>query len=82
DGSDYEFEWPVETKLLDFLLSKGLDAPFSCRQGACSACACILDAGEVSMENNEILDDNDLAEGYRLACQSHPATEHVKIRYS
>jgi 3-ketosteroid 9alpha-monooxygenase subunit B len=82
DGADYEFEWPVETKLLDFLLSKGLDAPFSCRQGACSACACILDEGEVAMEVNEILDDTDLAEGYRLACQSRPVTDKVKIRYS
>ncbi|MDT4936690.1 MAG: 3-ketosteroid 9alpha-monooxygenase subunit [Pseudonocardiales bacterium] len=82
DGTDYTFDWPVETKLLDFLLSEGLDAPFSCRQGACSACACILDTGEVSMEVNEILDANDLAEGYRLACQSHPATDRVKIRYS
>jgi 3-ketosteroid 9alpha-monooxygenase subunit B len=82
DGTDYEFDWPVETKLLDFLLSKGLDAPFSCRQGACSACACILDEGEVEMETNEILDDSDLAEGYRLACQSRPVTERVKVRYS
>jgi 3-ketosteroid 9alpha-monooxygenase subunit B len=82
DDTDYTFDWPVETKLLDFLLGKGLDAPFSCRQGACSACACILDEGEVSMEINEILDDNDLAEGYRLACQSHPTTDKVKIRYS
>ena len=82
DGQDYAFDWPVQTKLLDFLLSKGLDAPFSCRQGACSACACIIDEGEVSMEINEILDDTDLSEGYRLACQSHPATDRVKIRYS
>ena len=82
DGTDYTFDWPVETKLLDFLQSKGLDAPFSCRQGACSACACILDEGEVAMETNEILDDNDLAEGYRLACQSRPTTDKVKVRYS
>lgn len=82
DGQDYAFDWPVQTKLLDFLLSKGLDAPFSCRQGACSACACIIDDGEVSMEINEILDDTDLSEGYRLACQSHPTTDRVKIRYS
>jgi 3-ketosteroid 9alpha-monooxygenase subunit B len=82
DGEDHTFDWPVETKLLDYLLSKGLDAPFSCRQGACSACACIIDEGEVEMETNEILDETDLAEGYRLACQSRPTTDKVKIRYS
>jgi 3-ketosteroid 9alpha-monooxygenase subunit B len=82
DGKDYTFAWPTETKLLDFLLAQGLDAPFSCRQGACSACACIIDEGEVSMEINEILDDTDLGEGYRLACQSRPASARVRIRYS
>jgi 3-ketosteroid 9alpha-monooxygenase subunit B len=82
DGVDYTFDWPADVKLLDYLKSQGLDAPFSCRQGACSACACILDEGELAMDVNEILDDNDLAEGYRLACQSHPATDYVKIRYS
>jgi 3-ketosteroid 9alpha-monooxygenase subunit B len=82
DGEDHEFEWPTQTKLLDFLLDRGLDAPFSCRQGACSACACILDEGEVKMLNNEILEQADLDEGYILACQSLPITDHVKIRYS
>jgi 3-ketosteroid 9alpha-monooxygenase subunit B len=82
DGADHVFEWPTQTKLLDFLLEQGLDAPFSCRQGACSACACILDEGEVKMLTNEILDQADLDEGYRLACQSLPITDRVTIRYS
>jgi 3-ketosteroid 9alpha-monooxygenase subunit B len=82
DGQTHQFEWPTQTKLLDFLLEKGLDAPFSCRQGACSACACILGEGEVKMLKNEILDQADLDEGYVLACQSLPITDSVKIRYS
>lgn len=82
DGQSHQFDWPTQTKLLDFLLEKGLDAPFSCRQGACSACACILNSGEVKMIKNEILDQADLDEGYVLACQSLPISESVSIRYS
>ena len=82
DGETHEYDWPRQTKLLDFLLAQGLKAPYSCRQGACSACACILDEGEVKMLTNEILEQEDLDEGYVLGCQSLPLTDVVKIRYS
>jgi 3-ketosteroid 9alpha-monooxygenase subunit B len=82
DGETHEFDWPRRTKLLDFLLERGLKAPYSCRQGLCSACACILDEGEVKMLTNEILEQEDLDEGYVLGCQSLPLTDTVKIRYS
>jgi 3-ketosteroid 9alpha-monooxygenase subunit B len=82
DGETHRLDWPTQTKLLDFLLEKGLDAPFSCRQGACSACACILNSGEVKMIKNEILDQSDLDEGYVLACQSLPISDAVSVRYS
>jgi len=82
DGETHTFEWPAQTKLLDFLLDRGLKAPFSCRQGACSACACIVSEGEVTMLHNEILEQDDLDEGFVLACQSLPVSDVVKIRYS
>ncbi|MFI6095881.1 2Fe-2S iron-sulfur cluster-binding protein [Lentzea sp. NPDC051213] len=82
DGEHHRFPWPARTRLLDLLLEKGLDAPFSCREGACSACACRLVEGEVKMLNNEVLDSEDIAEGIVLACQSVPVTDEVKITYS
>jgi 3-ketosteroid 9alpha-monooxygenase subunit B len=82
DGETHEFAWPRHKKLLDLLLEKGLKAPFSCRQGACSACACILADGEVKMLNNEILEQDDLDEGFVLACQSLPISDQVSVRYS
>ena len=72
-------DWPGDKKLLDFLLEKGLDAPYSCREGNCSACAIRLLEGEVTMLHNEVLEDEDLDEGIRLACQSLPVTDKVKI---
>ncbi|GAB3905201.1 ferredoxin--NADP reductase [Kibdelosporangium lantanae] len=33
DGQEHTFPWPRNKKLLDLLLEKGLDAPYSCREG-------------------------------------------------
>lgn len=81
DGEHHEFTWPPGTRLLDLLREKGLDAPFSCREGACSACACVLRKGNVTMLNNEILDQDDLDDGIILACQALPATAEISVTY-
>jgi len=81
DGERHTFRWPAGTLLLDLLRERGLDAPFSCREGACSACACRITSGEVKMRRNEVLDQTDLDEGYVLACQALPITESVSVSY-
>ncbi|TCO46743.1 ferredoxin--NADP reductase [Actinocrispum wychmicini] len=82
DGESHTFPWPRHKKLLDLLLEKGLAAPYSCREGACSACACRIERGEVKMLQNEILDQEDLDDGIVLACQSLPVTDTVRITYT
>jgi len=83
DGVDYEFDdWRPGTTLLEHLESKGIKAPYSCREGECSACAIRLLEGEVTMRANDILEDEDLADGIRLGCQSEPASEKVRVTYS
>ena len=54
DGETHTVSWPRNAKLLDVLLAKGLDAPFSCREGHCGACACTLRSGKVNMEVNDV----------------------------
>ncbi|GGZ15210.1 ferredoxin--NADP reductase [Streptomyces nitrosporeus] len=81
DGERHTVRWPRDTPLLDALLAAGLDAPYSCREGACSACACVLTEGEVVMERNEVLDAQDLADGLILACQARPAADRLKATY-
>ena len=83
DGEDYEFtDWRPGTTILEHLESKGVKAPYSCREGECSACALRLLEGEVTMRANDVLEDEDLADGIRLACQSEAASEKVKVSYS
>ncbi|MFG2876642.1 2Fe-2S iron-sulfur cluster-binding protein [Streptomyces sp. NPDC048337] len=82
DGERHTVPWPQGTPLLDALLAAGVAAPYSCREGACSACCCRVVAGEVTMARNEVLDREDLAEGYVLACQALPlGRDPVRITY-
>jgi len=81
DGAKYEFAWPRQQKLLDYLLEKGLDAPYSCREGVCSTCACRIVSGEATMLHNEILEPEDLDDGLVPACQAIPITDKVSVSY-
>ena len=81
DGATTLLPWPAGTRMLDVLIEAGLDAPYSCRQGICGACACQLTGGEVEMAHNEVLEPADLADGYILACQAVSLTPEVRITY-
>ena len=81
DGATTQLPWPAGARMLDVLIDAGLDAPYSCRQGICGACACQLTDGEVEMAHNEVLEEGDLADGYILACQALAVTPGVSITY-
>jgi 3-ketosteroid 9alpha-monooxygenase subunit B len=81
DGERHEVRWPRNAKLLDVLLDKGLDAPFSCREGHCGACAVLKKSGDVEMEVNDVLEQSDLDEGLILGCQAHPRSDSVEVTY-
>jgi len=83
DGETHSFDdWGGGSTMLEHLESKGVKAPYSCREGECSACAVRLLEGEVEMKFNDVLDDDDLADGIRLACQSTPTTDTVRATYN
>ncbi|CAD5106213.1 2Fe-2S iron-sulfur cluster-binding protein [Zestomonas carbonaria] len=64
---------PKET-LLQAALRQGIDFPHSCRVGGCATCKCRLVSGQVRelTETGYILSDEELDQGYILACQSMP----------
>ena len=83
DGVDYDFDdWAPGVTLLEHLEGKGIAAPFSCRLGECSACACRILEGEMKMLNNDVLEEEDIADGIRLACQSVAVSDTVRVSYS
>jgi 3-ketosteroid 9alpha-monooxygenase subunit B len=81
DGQTRRLHWPAGARMLDVLIDSGLDPPYSCREGICGACACQLTGGKVEMMHNEVLEAEDIADGYVLACQSVPRTPAVEVTY-
>lgn len=63
--------------------AEGFDWPFSCRAGACANCAAIVVEGEVEMDMQQILSDEEVEEkNIRLTCIGSPATDEVKLIYN
>jgi ferredoxin len=59
----------------------GLSPPSSCETGSCATCMARLVEGSARMLNNEALDDDEVAEGWVLTCQSLPTTPSVRVVY-
>lgn len=69
--------------ILEAAEAQGYDWPFSCRAGACANCAAILKEGEIEMDMQQILSDEEVEErNVRLTCIGTPATDAVTIVYN
>ena len=81
DGEHHQLSCARGEPILDAMLRAGLRAPHSCQQGACGSCMCTLEAGEVHLRHNQVLDKNDLAQRWILACQAIADTPSVRVRF-
>jgi 2Fe-2S type ferredoxin len=69
--------------ILEAAEAQGYDWPFSCRAGACANCAAVVREGEIDMDMQQILSDEEVEEkNVRLTCIGSPAAEEVKIVYN
>ncbi len=67
--------------ILDAALSEGADLPFACKGGVCCTCKAKLIKGEVAMDVNYGLDDEEVKHGFILTCQSHPRSKEVVVDF-
>jgi len=79
DGATHHLKYHPWETLLDTMRRGGLSPPFSCAQGACGTCMVRRIKGEVLLLANFVLTQNDLADGYTLACQGVPAETICEI---
>lgn len=79
-GEEHQLEVKKES-ILDAGLSKGIEMPFSCQSGLCTACMGKCTSGEVGMEFSDGLSEEQIAEGYVLTCVGHPKTAEVTIEF-
>lgn len=69
--------------ILEAAEAQGYDWPFSCRAGACANCAAIVKEGEIEMDMQQILSNEEVEErNVRLTCIGSPETDEVKIVYN
>jgi 3-ketosteroid 9alpha-monooxygenase subunit B len=81
DGEHHTLSCARNEPLLTAMLRLGLKAPHSCRMGECGTCMCTLIEGKVHLRNNEVLDQNDLAQGWILACQAIAQTPVIRVKF-
>ncbi|MDN5762945.1 MAG: 2Fe-2S iron-sulfur cluster-binding protein, partial [Microlunatus sp.] len=67
--------------ILDATLKARGDAPYACKNGVCGTCRSRVVEGKVEMDQNFALEEDEVARGYVLACQSHPVTERVVLDF-
>jgi 2Fe-2S type ferredoxin len=73
-------EVPENKTILESGEDEGWDLPYACRQGQCVSCAGqITDGGNsedyVVHNDQQMLDDNELGEGYTLTCVAYPKAD-------
>jgi ring-1,2-phenylacetyl-CoA epoxidase subunit PaaE len=67
--------------ILDKALKDNLPVPFACKGGVCCTCKAQVLEGEVFMEKNFALTDEEVEKGMVLTCQCHPTTNIVMLSY-
>lgn len=82
DGRSQTFVLPEDgSSILEATLRYRADAPFACKNGVCGTCRAKVVQGQVRMDANYALEPAELAAGYVLACQSHPAADRVVLDF-
>lgn len=82
DGVSFDFDLGFEGEaILDAALKHGADLPYACKGGVCCTCRAKLVEGEVDMDVNYGLEQEEIEQGFILTCQAHPRTEKVVVDF-
>jgi len=79
DGQEFKIKVEPHMTILQTALDQGIDLPYSCQSGLCTACRGKALSGQVKLDEEEGLSASERAEGYVLTCVGHPLTDDVVI---
>ena len=72
---------PDGPSLLDYARAARPEVPFACKGGMCATCKASVVSGEVRLDKNYALTEDEVAAGLVLTCQAHPVGGDVEISY-
>ncbi|HRF41377.1 MAG: ferredoxin--NADP reductase [Saprospiraceae bacterium] len=81
NGKTVSINVPAGKTILDVLIDKKHNPPYSCTSGACSTCIAKVTEGSVKMDVCYALDEDEVAQGFILTCQAHPTTPKVAVTF-
>ena len=81
DKTQYDVDVKSDETILEAVLRHKLDAPYSCTSGACSSCIAKNIQGDIKMDACYALEDDEVADGYILTCQSRVKSDQAEITY-
>ena len=79
DNQEFKVTVAPQDTILQSALDQGIDLPYSCQSGLCTACRGKALSGKVKLDEEEGLSQSERAEGYVLTCVGRPLTDDVVI---
>ena len=76
-----QFQTQYPQTILQAAKKAGLVLPYSCEAGRCGSCAATCTAGEVWMSYNEVLMEDEIANGKILTCTGYPVRGDVLLKF-
>ena len=81
DEEEHILQGTNEKTLLDLALQHKIEVPYSCQGGVCCSCIGRIKEGSATMENNQILTDDEVEEGLVLTCQAKAESAKVVVDF-
>ncbi|WP_109830866.1 ferredoxin--NADP reductase [Reichenbachiella versicolor] len=79
EGEQHAYTVDSGKTILEAGLDQGLDLPYSCQSGLCTACRGTCKSGEVIEDSVSVLSSEEKEQGYVLMCISKPKSDNVVI---
>lgn len=81
DGRSVTGTLPQDESILDSGEQLRSDLPFACKGGVCGTCRAKVICGDVDMRRNYALEENEVAAGFVLTCQTFPVSDTVTVDF-